>query len=65
MTAAHIPEKDAQGPLYVLPDRWDHAMSAANQVARRDGVRYQVRWFQPRGCWVVTRTRVIPPAKRP
>lgn len=50
--------------LYVLPDRWDHAISAANRSARRNGVRYQVRWFRPRGCWVVQRAP-SQPATRP
>lgn len=44
--------------LYVLPDRWDHAIRAAHRFAQRDGRRYEVRWFPPRGLW---RVRVLPP----
>lgn len=45
--------------MHVKGDRWDHAISAANRFARRDGVRYRIRWSPKRGAWALT--RISPP----
>lgn len=52
--ALHAVETDAP-VMHVKRDHWDHAISVANRFARRDGVRYRIRWSPRRGAWALTR----------